>query len=69
MARPRAVPTVPRPCGDRPPPGGRARALPPTNRESVAGELAQARGGLGPTLFDILTEIFEEQASGALRLR
>ncbi|MFI6145748.1 barstar family protein [Streptomyces sp. NPDC051109] len=41
----------------------------PTNRARVAEELAQARGGRGPTLFCILTEIIENQAPGALRLR
>ncbi|WP_327283482.1 MULTISPECIES: barstar family protein [unclassified Streptomyces] len=41
----------------------------PTNRERVAEELALARGGRGPTLFDVLTEIIEDQAPGALRLR
>ncbi|MFF3858381.1 barnase inhibitor [Streptomyces sp. NPDC002209] len=41
----------------------------PTNRERVAGEPARARAGCGPTLFDFLTEIFEGQVPGALRLR
>ncbi|MFF4100480.1 barstar family protein [Streptomyces sp. NPDC001903] len=41
----------------------------PTNRARVAEELAQARSGRGPTLFDILTKIIEEGAPGTLRLR
>ncbi|MFI5984508.1 barstar family protein [Streptomyces sp. NPDC051555] len=41
----------------------------PTNRERVAEELAAARRGEGPTVFDWLTEIMEGQAPGALRLR
>ncbi|MFE6845046.1 barstar family protein [Streptomyces sp. NPDC057686] len=41
----------------------------PTNRERVADELARARAGCGPTLFEFLTEIFEGQVPGALRLR
>lgn len=41
----------------------------PANRERVAGELAAARRGEGPTVFDWLIEIMEGQAPGALRLR
>ncbi len=41
----------------------------PTNRERVADDLARARTGRGPTLFDFLTEIFEGQVPGVLRLR
>ncbi|MER5727474.1 barstar family protein [Streptomyces sp. NPDC002138] len=41
----------------------------PTNRESVAEKLAAARRGEGPTVFDWLTEIMEDRAPGALRLR
>ncbi|MFE2146455.1 hypothetical protein ACFXA3_32810, partial [Streptomyces sp. NPDC059456] len=36
----------------------------PTNRERVAEELAQARSGRGPTLFDVLAEIIEDQPPG-----
>ncbi|MEU7066324.1 barstar family protein [Streptomyces sp. NPDC046161] len=39
-----------------------------TNRGRVAEELAQARAGRGPTLFDILTGIFADQAPDLLRL-
>ncbi|MDJ0382548.1 barstar family protein [Streptomyces sp. G-G2] len=41
----------------------------PTHRERVATELAAARRGEGPTVFDWLTEITEGQVPGALRLR
>ncbi|MFE3581628.1 barstar family protein [Streptomyces vinaceus] len=41
----------------------------PTNRARAAEELARARAGRGPTLFDVLTEIIDAQAPGALRLR
>ncbi|MEV0410948.1 hypothetical protein AB0I68_09100 [Streptomyces sp. NPDC050448] len=41
----------------------------PTDRERVAEEPARARAGRRPTLFDFLTEIFEGQVPGALRLR
>ncbi|MFD8790990.1 hypothetical protein ACFV1T_09420, partial [Streptomyces vinaceus] len=41
----------------------------PTNRVRVAEELARARDGRGPTLFDVLTEIIDARAPGALRLR
>ncbi|MGW7098991.1 barstar family protein [Streptomyces sp. NPDC054838] len=40
----------------------------PTNRERVAAELAQARAGRGPTLFDDLTEIFAGHGPDVLRL-
>ncbi|MDK9495662.1 barstar family protein [Streptomyces katrae] len=41
----------------------------PDNRARVARELAEARDGRGPTVFDWLVEIFEDQAPGALVLR
>ncbi|WP_369212567.1 barstar family protein [Streptomyces flavofungini] len=41
----------------------------PTNRPSVAGELAAARNKEGPTAFDWLIAIFEEEAPGTLQLR
>ncbi|WP_405982628.1 barstar family protein [Streptomyces sp. NBC_00158] len=41
----------------------------PTNREGVARDLAAAREGRGPTVFDWLVEIIEHQAPGALLLR
>ncbi|MFD9793496.1 barstar family protein [Streptomyces sp. NPDC059070] len=40
-----------------------------TNRESVAAELAAAREGHGPTVFDWLVGIFEREAPGRLLLR
>ncbi|MFF2660214.1 barstar family protein [Kitasatospora sp. NPDC058032] len=40
----------------------------PTNRPGVAAELAEARAGRGPTVFDWLVTIFEERAPGVLRL-
>lgn len=40
-----------------------------TNRPAVAEELAAARAGKGPTVFDWLVGIFEGQVPGALRLR
>jgi RNAse (barnase) inhibitor barstar len=40
----------------------------PTNRQRVAAELADARAGSGPTVFDWLVEIFEDQTPGALQL-
>lgn len=66
-----------RPPGDRPPPAVCPPARPEDvltrchrmNRERIAGELAQARSGGGPTVSEILTEIFEEQAPGTLRRR
>ncbi|MFD5199722.1 barstar family protein [Streptomyces sp. NPDC058375] len=41
----------------------------PTNRPAVAEELAAARDKEGPTVFDWLVEIFEDEAPGALLLR
>ncbi|WP_049579131.1 barstar family protein [Streptomyces sp. SBT349] len=41
----------------------------PANRPAVAAELAAAREGRGPTVFDWLLAIFEERAPGVLRLR
>jgi RNAse (barnase) inhibitor barstar len=41
----------------------------PTNRPSVSAELAQARAGRGPTVFDWLVEIIEDEHPGGLRLR
>ncbi|WP_189921329.1 barstar family protein [Kitasatospora xanthocidica] len=40
----------------------------PTNRERVAAELAAARAGKGPTVFDWLVRIIEEEHPGGLRL-
>ncbi|MFC0842630.1 barstar family protein [Streptomyces noboritoensis] len=39
-----------------------------TNRESVAAELAAAKDGRGPTVFDWLVGIFEGEAPGVLTL-
>ncbi|MER6201334.1 barstar family protein [Streptomyces sp. NPDC001586] len=47
----------------------RLRRCHPTNRPSVAEQLAAARAGEGPTVFDWLIEIFEDQVPGALKLR
>ncbi|OLZ74740.1 barnase inhibitor [Streptomyces sp. IMTB 2501] len=41
----------------------------PDNRPLVSADLAEARGGRGATVFDWLTEIFEDRAPGVLRLR
>ncbi|MFE6052287.1 barstar family protein [Kitasatospora sp. NPDC056446] len=41
----------------------------PTNRAQVAAELAAARAGKGPTVFDWLVRIIEEEHPGGLRLR
>ncbi|WP_123821282.1 barstar family protein [Kitasatospora cineracea] len=41
----------------------------PTNRPRVGADLAAARQGQGPTVFDWLVEIFEDRAPGTLRLR
>ncbi|MFD9426429.1 MULTISPECIES: barstar family protein [unclassified Streptomyces] len=40
----------------------------PTNRPSVSADLAAAREGRGPTVFDWLVEIFDDRAPGVLRL-
>ncbi|MFJ9453979.1 barstar family protein [Kitasatospora sp. NPDC101447] len=40
----------------------------PTNREWVGTELAAARAGEGPTVFDWLVRIIEEEHPGGLRL-
>ncbi|MBV2155659.1 barstar family protein [Kitasatospora sp. SUK 42] len=40
----------------------------PTGRAQVATELAAARAGRGPTVFDWLVRIIEEQRPGGLRL-
>ncbi|MFJ8622810.1 barstar family protein [Kitasatospora sp. NPDC093550] len=40
----------------------------PANREHVAAELAAARAGRGPTVFDWLVRIIEEEHPGGLRL-
>lgn len=40
----------------------------PTNRSSVARELDAARAGQGPTVFDWLVTIFENEAPGVLKL-
>ncbi|MFD7321572.1 barstar family protein [Streptomyces sp. NPDC059875] len=41
----------------------------PTHRARVAEEIAEARAGRGPTVFDWLVEIFEDEAPGVLVLR
>ncbi|MER6186762.1 barnase inhibitor [Streptomyces sp. NPDC001652] len=41
----------------------------PTNRPSVSAELAEARAGRGPTVFDRPVEIIEGEHPGGLRLR
>ncbi|MET9604136.1 barstar family protein [Streptomyces sp. NPDC006512] len=41
----------------------------PTNRAGVGVRLAEARAGRGPTAFDWLVEIIEEELPGGLRLR
>ncbi|MGA5818004.1 barstar family protein [Kitasatospora sp. NPDC094028] len=40
----------------------------PANREHVAAELAAARAGKGPTVFDWLVRIIEDEHPGGLRL-
>jgi RNAse (barnase) inhibitor barstar len=40
----------------------------PSNRERVRSELDKARAGRGPTVFDWLIEIFEDEVPGQLRL-
>jgi RNAse (barnase) inhibitor barstar len=40
----------------------------PTNRERVQAELDEARASRGPTVFDWLIEIFEDEVPGQLRL-
>ncbi|WP_328860226.1 barstar family protein [Streptomyces sp. NBC_00306] len=40
----------------------------PSNKAAVAEELARARAGEGPTVFDELVGIIEERAPGVLRL-
>ncbi|MFI9364398.1 barstar family protein [Kitasatospora sp. NPDC053057] len=40
----------------------------PTNRERVTAELAAARAGKGPTVFDWLVDVIEERHPGGLRL-
>ncbi|EFL13096.1 barstar family protein [Streptomyces sp. C] len=47
----------------------RLRRCHPTHRERVAQDLAAARGGRGPTVFDWLVEIIEHQRPGGLVLR
>lgn len=41
----------------------------PSNRDRVAVRLAEARAGRGPTVFDRLVEIIEDELPGGLRLR
>ncbi|MFD6294190.1 barstar family protein [Streptomyces sp. NPDC060235] len=41
----------------------------PTNRARVSAELTEACAGRGPTAFDWLVEIIEEELPGVLRLR
>ncbi|WP_406272630.1 barstar family protein [Actinacidiphila glaucinigra] len=41
----------------------------PTNRPCVAQDLAAARDGQGPTVFDWLVEIIEDGAPGSLKLQ
>ncbi|MGW2375931.1 MULTISPECIES: barstar family protein [Kitasatospora] len=40
----------------------------PTNREDIVAKLAAARAGKGPTVYDWLVDIIEEQRPGGLRL-
>ncbi|MFJ6650773.1 barstar family protein [Streptomyces sp. NPDC091290] len=40
----------------------------PTNKEHMAARLAETRVGRGPTAFDWLVEIIEEELPGGLRL-
>ncbi|MER6301314.1 barstar family protein [Kitasatospora sp. NPDC001539] len=40
----------------------------PANREHVAAALAAARAGEGPTVFDWLVQVIEEEHPGGLRL-
>ncbi|KIF70351.1 barnase inhibitor [Streptomyces sp. AcH 505] len=40
----------------------------PANRAAIEGELAEAKAGRGPTVFDWLVQIIEEKAPGTLRL-
>lgn len=40
----------------------------PSNRPAVRADLEAARAGQGPTVFDWLAEIFEDQIPGRLRL-
>lgn len=47
----------------------RLRRCHPTNRPKVASELAAARAGKGPTVFDWLVKTFYEQVPGVLTLR
>ncbi|MEU9160583.1 barstar family protein [Streptomyces sp. NPDC048424] len=47
----------------------RLRRCHPANRPVVAEQLAAARAGEGPTVFDWLIEIFEDQVPGAVVLR
>ncbi|MEV7602412.1 barstar family protein [Kitasatospora sp. NPDC089797] len=46
----------------------RAARAHPTNRAQVTAELAAARAGRGPTVFDWLVDIIEQQHPGGLRL-
>ncbi|MEV1010224.1 barstar family protein [Streptomyces sp. NPDC049881] len=41
----------------------------PTHRAHMAARLAEARAGRGPTAFDWLVDIIEEEAPGTLELR
>ncbi|MFD3930175.1 barstar family protein [Streptomyces sp. NPDC058614] len=41
----------------------------PTNKAGMSTRLAQARAGDGPTAFDWLVDIIEEELPGGLRLR
>ncbi|MEV6840507.1 barstar family protein [Streptomyces sp. NPDC051133] len=40
----------------------------PTNKTRMAARLAEARAGRGPTVFDWLVEMMEEELPGGLRL-
>ncbi|MFF8846868.1 barstar family protein [Streptomyces sp. NPDC015127] len=48
--------------------GLRARRAHPDNRAEILDQLARARAGAGPTVFDWIVAVFEEHAPGRLRL-
>jgi RNAse (barnase) inhibitor barstar len=48
--------------------GLRARRAHPDNRAEILDQLARARAGAGPTVFDWIVAVFEERAPGRLRL-
>lgn len=48
--------------------GLRARRAHPDDRAAILDQLARARAGAGPTVFDWIVAVFEERAPGRLRL-